>query len=278
MRSTLHRVIIVFLTMACSYGQLNSSICSKQIKAFYLSYMNISWSDNISRELLLREHINSGLAKRMDRISYATGSDPIIRAQDISDDGKETLRVDELGDDWYMVSYLWNKSDSSSLVSIPLKSKLSDGQCKISYITPIWLGTEYGDNILVDLSDSIGNVDQSNGELQFLREFYREYLSIYCSITPELESKLSTLKKEYLSDNAIEQIKREENDRIIDGSPGYDPLIKNFDFDSQWCNSVKFEELPNGNYSMRYVVGRRTLKVTLSISYEDGTYTIDSIQ
>ncbi|MGL5016245.1 MAG: hypothetical protein ACRC6V_18495 [Bacteroidales bacterium] len=249
-----------------------------EIKEFYVSYLSLDYNDNSSKELLFSQYLSKGLAKRIEKITYATGSDPIIRAQDFSTDSKETLRVDELGDNWYMVSYLWNKNDSSTLVSIPLKAKLSNGQCKISYITPIWSDNQYGEQLLVNLSDSIGSVDISNGELQFLREFYREYLSVYCSISPEIDSKLDSLKKEYLSDTAIEQIKSIRNDRALDGTPGYDPLIKNFDFDSLWCHSVRFNELPNSKYSFSYSVGRRILKLILEISYEDGNYTIDSIQ
>ncbi|MDE5568462.1 MAG: hypothetical protein K2J12_08460 [Muribaculaceae bacterium] len=73
--------------------------------------------------------------------------DYIIRAQDVCEFGIKSLTVTPLPEnDWYMVRYRWNAN--SDPIEIPLKAIVKDNKLKILYITPLRLGSRYGDELL----------------------------------------------------------------------------------------------------------------------------------
>ena len=74
------------------------------------------------------------MMNRVAEVIEKTYADPIIRAQDVSADGITTLSVKPIEDNWYMVSYYWNKNDKSSLIQIPIEAHEIDGECKITDI------------------------------------------------------------------------------------------------------------------------------------------------
>ena len=101
------------------------------IKEFY----KVCLAEHPSRSLeSVNIKLTKGLIEKLDRVRTATGCDPIIRAQDVSDDVLETLTVKHLNGNWYMVSYTWGKgSEFESTQNIPLRVAKIDGQYMIDY-------------------------------------------------------------------------------------------------------------------------------------------------
>lgn len=73
-------------------------------------------------------------------MNHATGSDQLIRAQDISDWASQSVRCRHLSKNWYEISYQFKPNDS--LIYIPLKivykKKVKD--VRIDHVIPEWKG------------------------------------------------------------------------------------------------------------------------------------------
>ena len=105
-------------------------------------------NDNSKNRALCERCLTDGLLSKVQRMVNISGVDPIIRSQDINSDAIRTLNVKNIIDNWYMVSYLWNEKDSTTIIKIPLKVEKVDEKCKIAYITPVQNGDQYGDELL----------------------------------------------------------------------------------------------------------------------------------
>jgi len=73
----------------------------KTLKSFYVSYSSnyLKEQDNNS---LMRAHLTDGLIAKIERMKLAIQTDPIIRAQDFSEEAIKTLQVKHLDKNWYM--------------------------------------------------------------------------------------------------------------------------------------------------------------------------------
>lgn len=258
------------------FSTICSSACLDEVKTFYTSYMMNVLNDNSNNEALYEKYLTEGLAAKIQRMINGSGGDPIIRSQDVSADAIKTLAVRAIEGDWYMVSYLWNEKDSTTLTEIPLKAKSIDGKCKIVYITPVENGVQYGDKILSCEFMSASKIDETSGK-SFIESFYKVYLASYCAMSKDTDAKLSSLRLSNLSPAALQQFKKAESENQEDGLYGYDLLINNFDFDCMWCKSLRFLELSNGNYQITYQAGVKVHKINIKIEYQDGRYLISSI-
>lgn len=96
---------------------------------------------------LLNSTFTPELLAAMDEYIEETDVDHILRAQDVNTYGIESLSVSPLDTSgWYMVKYLWDSH--SDYIEIPLKASFQNNNLKITYITPLGLGTQYGDHLL----------------------------------------------------------------------------------------------------------------------------------
>lgn len=230
-----------------------------------------------SNEALCKKYLTDGLVVKLQRMRNATGGDPVVRAQDMNSDAIKTLNVREIADDWYMVSYLWNERDSTSLVEIPLKVGHVNGQCKIVYITPIESDTQCGDEWLTGFENVASyKIDSSSGK-SLVESFYKVYLATYCSMGSDLYVRLQSLRLSNLSHTALEQFKKAEQEYLLDTLEGYDLLITNFDFDSMWLNSLKVLPLDADNYQVIYQAGKYTHQIKIQTAYRDGRYLINAV-
>ncbi|WP_353885292.1 hypothetical protein [uncultured Bacteroides sp.] len=230
-----------------------------------------------NNEALCKKYLTEELAAKLHRMAYATGGNPIIRAQDVNSDAIKTLNVREIADDWCMVSYLWDKKDSTSLVEIPLKVGYVNDQCKIVYITPIESDTQYGDEWLSCFENVASyKIDSSSGK-SLVESFYKVYLATYCSMCGDLNAKLQSLRLSNLSHTALEQFKKAEQEYLQDTFEGYDLLVTNFDFDSMWFKSLKVLPLDTDNYQVTYQAGKYTHQLNIQTTYQDGRYWISAI-
>lgn len=120
--------------------------CEKEIKDFYVRYMqNIENNPDLNVSLM-ETHMSPELISKLAEYTVQTDADAIIRAQDVCGYCISSLTIEHLENEWYMVRYRWDAD--SEYIEIPLKACSCDSSLKIVYITPSWLGSQYGDNLL----------------------------------------------------------------------------------------------------------------------------------
>lgn len=266
--------IIFTLSILLCFVTICHAQCEEQIKKFYTSYLSTRLYDVTKGKPLLKKSLTEEMLAKFQRMSNATGADPFSRAQDMTDDGINTVHVKSLGDNWYMVSYLWDKNDSTTITEIPLKAHDIDGHCKITYLTNEWYDSTYGDNLLSYEFKSPKTIDHSSATT-FLESFYKAYVSIYCAMSKNLIPELASLRSEYLSKNAIKQFKDAEQDNLDYTHEGYDLLINTFDFDSRAYKSLQFTRLNDSDYKITYSIGKYNCNIIVSIKRENNKYVID---
>ena len=267
---------IVLLLLALGCGLAARAACPERIAAFYSAYMrNMLHGDDARNRALCETRMSRALIEKLRRIASSTGADAVIRAQDVTEESIETLCVRELGNDWYMVGYCWRKGDETTKTEIPLKARATDDGCRIVYITPVWNGTRYGDDLLSDIGNTPLRIRRDPGEA-FLDAFYRDYLSRYVSMPERLPELLDSLRARHLSPRAIRAFEAAASDYRSDGVEGYDLLIDSFDFDRLWYDS--FDIRPqDGRYRVEYRTGNRIQVILVELQACGDGYLIDGI-
>lgn len=267
------KIIFTFTLLLC-FSINCFGICTEQIKRFYIVYLTSVLYDNIDTRALKKDYLTEEMLAKAQRLENGTGGDAIIRAQDTTEHSISTLKVTNLRNNWYMVSYLWNKNDSTTLINIPLKAQDIEGHCKITYITPIWYGSQYGDKLLSYDFKSPITIDHSSAQT-FLESFYKAYVSIYCAMSKDLIMQLASMRSNYLSKNAMRQFKDAELDNLDYKREGYDLLIKTFDFDCMSYKTLQFIQLNDSDYQITYSLEKFTRTITVSIKQQNGKFMID---
>lgn len=247
---------------------------ANMIKEFYKAY--ISGIPSYSGDSLREKYLTRRLIEKVGRMAFATGADPILRAQDTNEYMLKTLSVKELNDRWYMVSFTSNKGGQfEETENIPLKVVQMHGQYKIDYITPEAYDALYGDTLLYD-HPKLPKIDTSD-PLAFLKTFYGAYAMEYGSMPENLTAKLASLRAKHLTTNALEQFDNAAKVEAADGWSGYDFLIDDFDFDFLQCSSIKVIQLDKDVYQMCYRK-KDTLKILkFKVVKQGGQYYIDNI-
>lgn len=268
--------LIAVLILLSGFDSVCASDCSEQIKIFYKAYLTNILEDSSRNTDLCKTWFTPALIEKVGRMGNATGADPVIRAQDANEDAIETLRVSKLTDGWYLVGYLWKQGDDATLMEIPVQAQEADGRCRITYITPEWNGTRYGDELVCRGESRSEAVDQSDA-ISFLKSFYDRYLARYCAMSADLAAELASLRARHLSAAAAEQFRRAEAENEADGLRGYDLLIDNFDFDCLWRGQIDFTHLKGSDYRVTYRGNDRTCTIVVRIKRADGGYMIDGI-
>lgn len=222
-------------------------------------------------DALMTKYLTKEMIGKVARVGASTGADPIIRAQDISDDMVKSLSVNYLGDNWYMVNYKGDKQ-----VNIPVRVALIDGRYMIDYITPPWNNSLYGDNLLCE--HPVYPVIAHSNPLSFLKTFYETYTLKYAAMSADLSDQLASLRAEYLSPSALAQFKAASDEQKLDGLHGYDLLVDDFDFDNLWRSSLKVIPLEGDTYQMSYNKWKTIQpKITIKLVKQGEKYIIDSI-
>lgn len=83
------RYLIVIFLFHMSDGVLaQTNLVANQIKNFYIHYMEaVGAGDRKIEKELIKDYLTSEMQKKIDRLISVTGSDPLLRAQDVSDYG-----------------------------------------------------------------------------------------------------------------------------------------------------------------------------------------------
>lgn len=243
---------------------------------FYKEYFK-PHSSRAEERALLDRYFSRPMLEKVVRLSQLTNSNAIIRAQDITAVGRETLKVKELGDHWFMVSYLGDKKDASSIKKIPIKARCINGRCQIIYITPEFNGQQYGDSLIQAASEASMEVDYSSAEA-YVESFYKAYAGVYCSLDVDMYTILEKLRLENLTARALYAHKHALAQRAMDIDSNHDWVINNCDFDAMWYESIKVKKLSDYSCQVFYTAGDRTYKLTVTVQKIDDRYVIDHVQ
>lgn len=261
--------ILALLFAGISFAQSLSDI--KQIKHFYVRYMKaMEEGDDEMRETLVQQFLTKEMQAKMGRLVDATGSNPLLRTQDVSTFGRQSLRCRHLEDDWYMVSYQWSEMDSIG-IHIPLKIvKDTKGQLCIGYVTPEYAGEGYGNQIF---NVSAVYVKDNKDAYTFVETFFKAYIYPYVMMTPSLEQDLARLRQTYFT--AEMQIKYTTMSQMFleDANP-IDPLIGCADFDAFWYSSLNVESIGSNLFTVWYNTGNGIIRVKLVVACMNGKYRI----
>lgn len=232
--------------------------------------------DDSKNQALCKKYLTDELRQKLGRQTQATDADAIIRAQDVSQDMLESLKVKELSNDWYVVSFQFSKNTPENRAEIPLRARSADGKCVIYYIAPNGYGE---DHIKADGNYGVAEKTfiSQQSELAFIESFYKSYASIYCRMDENLNNQLKTLRSKYLTENAQKQYEETAREAAEDNSEGYDLLIDNYDFDPMWYETLHIKAIAPHKYQMTYSACNQTSAIDVTIKKTDNQYKIDSI-
>lgn len=260
--------LIVFWTTFCCARTV------EDIKHFYSNYISYLIEGKTEDVISLRNtNLSPACREKLARVTAITNCDPILRAQDVSSDMLESLYVEDLGKDWFLVSYYWNKSQKSSLTVIPLKAVRDKGKMLIVYITPAWNHNLSGDHTIQKIDKE--NIKHDTAQA-FLKSFYSQYLSVYCDMRENVFGRLESLRFQYCTEYALNNFNLKRAEYQEDGEIEYDALIDNFDFDVNWYDNLVINKKNEGTYRVNYCDwGNHSIEV--SIINCKGCYYIDRI-
>lgn len=108
-------------------------------------------------------------------------------------------------------------------------------------------------------------------DIQFLKDFYEEYLSA-CSEQPNNYSTLENIKKKYLSEDLYNKLNIAELD--------YDPFLDAQDCDESWIKTIEIKAVlsKEGTYQLFYNDGSKKKDITLSLINRNGKLLINNIE
>lgn len=264
-------LFILFLAGLCPVA---SAQCCERIRVFYAAYLSNVLHGSDGNDALCVRYFTRELCAKVERMGNATGADPVIRAQDASEDALATLSVEALDDDWYMVKFLWDGSDPTTAHEIPVRARRIEGSCRIDYITPPWHGSRYGDELLA--VGAVAPIDGSEARA-FLASFYDNYTALYCGMPEDLSARLAALRGRYLTPQAAALFAQAERENRLDGRNGYDLLIGDFDFDCLWRQTLVAEPLEGDRYRIIYRAQECERRIDVTLRRDGDEYRIDGM-
>ncbi len=124
-------------TIVPKVQQTEEQAAIKTIKEFYVAYTtNILHSKSTtSNSLLMKKYLTKSLIAKVKKMIVAIDADPIIRAQDFTEEAIKTLRVKHLSKNWYMVSYTFAAFNGTTETNISLRVIKTNNRYMIDDIT-----------------------------------------------------------------------------------------------------------------------------------------------
>lgn len=273
------RIIIPLLLTFLSLCEMQSQTRSQaeQIKDFYACYMKAIETCNQKEEnKLLQDCLTPEMQEKKGRLVQVTGSDPLLRAQDVSEYGRQSLACRHLDGSWYEVSYRWDESDTVG-IKIPVRIKTdARGKTRICYVTPYWGGSSYGDSLL-DIAEQ--TVDDGKDAETFVATFFKTYAYNYVKMQPTLEQELGLLRQTYCTADMQGKYNALSQQYMDDGSP-VDPLIGCADFDAFWYSSLRVKPLGKNWFELSYNADANgwSIHVKVMVSEQNGKYRISDLE
>ena len=268
-------LLLTFLSLCEMQAQTRSQ--AEQIKDFYACYMKAIETCNQKEEnKLLQDFLTPEMQEKKGRLVQVTGSDPLLRAQDVSDYGRQSLACRHLDGSWYEVSYRWDESDTVG-IKIPVRIKTdAKGKTRICYVTPYWGGSSYGDSLL-DIAEQ--TVDDGKDAETFVAKFFKTYAYNYVKMQPTLEQELGLLRQTYCTADMQGKYNALSQQYMDDGSP-VDPLIGCADFDAFWYSSLRVKPLGKNWFELSYNADANgwSIHVKVMVSEQNGKYRISDLE
>lgn len=219
------------------------------------------------------KYFTKAMRDKIRRMTWDSDANPVIRAQDVPQDSCETLRIEPLGCDWYMVRYVFGKGTPyEEATEIPVKVVEEDGACRIGYITPESLGQAHNDSLWYS-GDAFPEVDRAE-PLAFVKSFYDLYTLKHSTLSDDLLRELSTIRTEYLTSAALSRFDKMEELSRGDGYPEYDALIGRHDFEYPYRNDVWVRPTDEAN---TFQVGVTGDTILIHVVKREGKCYIDGI-
>lgn len=211
-------------------------------------------------------------------MANATDSDPILRAQDVSEYGRQSLTCQHLEGDWYEVTYRWDAQDTTA-IHIPVRVEEDEkGQVRINYITPEWGGRRYG-NHLFDIPAP--KVADRKDARTFVETFFKAYTYPYVKMSHTLEQDLEQLRKRYCTSTFLTGKYAAIKQEYMKDYEDIDPLVDCADFDAFWYPSIKIDSIDNHTFRFGYDTcvnkgWHQDIKVV--VTRENGRFLISDIE
>ena len=268
-------LLLTFLSLCEMQAQTRSQ--AEQIKDFYACYMKAIETCNQKEEnKLLQDFLTPEMQEKKGRLVQVTGSDPLLRAQDVSEYGRQSLACRQLDGSWYEVSYRWDESDTVG-IKIPVRIKTdAKGKTRICYVTPYWGGSSYGDSLL-DIAEQ--TVDDGKDAETFVATFFKTYAYNYVKMQPTLEQELGLLRQTYCTADMQGKYNTLSQQYMDDGGP-MDPLIGCADFDAFWYSSLRVKPLGKNWFELSYNADANgwSIHVKVMVSEQNGKYRISDLE
>lgn len=275
MRTLKKHIAILGMLLFTGMALAQSVSDCERIKDFYVRYMEaIEVGDDELNMRLVQMFLTPEMQAKMGRLVDATGADPLLRAQDVSAYGRQSLRCKHLEGDWYMVSYWWSKADSVGKC-IPIRIvKDGKGQLRIGYVTPYWARENYGDTIFyVPETDVKDDADAYT----FIETFFKAYVHPYVKMTPSLEQDLARLRNTYCTPDMQKKYVTMSQMFLEDASP-MDPLVGCADFDAFWYSSLKVAPIGRKFFKVEYDTGDGIIRVKVAVTRQNEKYRICDLE
>jgi len=255
-------------------NEKNNERAVRLVQEFYTAYTS-TFLNGASRQTvdsLKDRYLTQRLIAKVIRMAAETDANPIIRAQDFSEQLAKTLSYKILCDDWCQVQYIGFDKDT---VKIPVKVVTIGDKQQIDYITPPWNGDAYGE-ILLSAEEMPASKDSNDATaLGTLKHFYAAYTTEYYTMPEDLNERLEALKAEFCTKRlraTIKDLKEAASDE-----PYYDPLILACDFDKEWAETLTIQPKGNNRYSVRYKGNGGTKNFQVVLEKVGKKYLLDEI-
>lgn len=246
----MYLAVLLLFSLFAPRVQAQHAEKAEQIRLFYDHYMMCveEWNNNKLSDLQSK-FLTPEMLEKKGRLVTTTDSDPILRAQDVSEYGRQSLTCRHLEGDWYEVTYRWDAQDTTA-IHIPVRVEEDEkGQVRINYITPEWGGRRYG-NHLFDIPAP--KVADRKDARTFVETFFKAYTYPYVKMSHTLQQDLEQLRKRYCTSSFLTGKYAAIKQEYMKDYEDIDPLVDCADFDAFWYPSIKIDSIDNHTFRFGY--------------------------
>lgn len=278
MQKRMYLAVLLLFSLFALRTQAQHAARAEQIRLFYDRYMVYfeEWNNNKLFDLQSK-FLTPEMLEKKGRLANATDSDPILRAQDVSEYGRQSLTCRHLEGDWYEVTYRWDEQDTTA-IHIPVRVEEDEKeQVRINYITPEWGGSRYG-NYLFDIPAP--KVVNRKDARTFVETFFKAYTYPYVKMSHTLEQDLEQLRKRYCTSSFLTGKYAAIKQEYMKDYEDIDPLVDCADFDAFWYPSIKIDSIDSHTFRFGYdtCVKGRHQNIKVVVTRENGRFLISDIE
>lgn len=262
-------LLLLLFTTGVTEAQHPTNKTESQLKRFYIAYMTaLDEMDRAGIETLLQDHLTPEMQEKRARLICTTNSDPLIRAQDVSEEGIHSVRCRPLSGNWFEVSYILSSQDT---VRIPVRvASCSSDTVRISYVTPYWGGNDYGDSLFDIPKQEVVN-DRSG--LLFVETFFRSYAYPYVTMSLSIYDELEQIRRSHCTSSMLRKY-AETKEEVKWEEPCFDPIIGDSDFDAFWYNTLRIDTMSENTFKVSFAKN----KLRVEITNDAGMYRIADVK